>query len=120
MKVKFIFRINYLKTICAMFTSCKYTGYSPTMCNRVSQIAGIFVHCIISYYHAFCQIGPVKRNRTKKGFSRFFLDLKIDIFSPKILLFSCIQGGNISNFKSRKNVKTFIKHYLKLISGKRI
>ena len=46
-------------------------------------------------------IGPVEKKIELRSFS------PLNTCKTKILLFSCIQGGNISNFNSRKNRKNF-------------
>ena len=87
------------------------------ICSLVSQIIGVFQKMIfesckyIVSYHAFWQNNRTYRTKIGSTKSKFFFLIWTLKFSPlntcktKILLFLCIQAGNISNLKSRKNRK---------------
>ena len=94
----------------------------PLECPKLQAfLKKYFLKLDIALYHImpFAKIiGLVKRNRTKRRFPPFFLDLKIDIFPLEYmqnqdLVVFMFQGENISNFKSRKDRKNFHKTLFK-------
>ena len=75
----------------------------------------IFESCTLFHKMSFAKkINPVEKNSTKSEFSQTFSWFELwsfpllTIYKTKILLFSCIQEGNISN--QEKIIKDCLKH----------